>query len=546
LLPPEITSEMDTYERKSLREMLGWNIPNAVIRASLRLSSREGRQEVILLAGFVRRMGSGDPRVRSVALMMSHDLAHLNILGVEPWGEHPPFFGWTGKMPKHPPRDLLNYPVLIAWLARKHGVGLQIEDTLEHGEVIERRLKVTLDGRKVEDPYNLLQALSRRLDTNLLKQLQLRKSTNKNKRDPRTLELKEAHRFSIYWGLEGLEDPHRTENLAFIRPNSSFSDTEIKVILGARLFAWPTEVAKSVRAGRSITPLSEGGTQGRCSCGEAIQTITHILNVPQNSNHSEELRSIVQSRHKGILQQVTSAIKDIEMWTKLIGPEAKTDLDTRLQEVMDAIGLARGRGILTNPPRGEADPEPDEGPNRRTQHYKPDLLLVRTDLNDRLHFIIADVTAGSDDKLIVEDEYTRYILAREKTHDKLTDHMRSNKFTDEGRITRTGLQELHQTMRPDAERVHYFKQSHYAKRYASLAGVLREAGGEGCTVETRVLAVGVCGWIPKFTRTNMKALLEVGDTDSARIRRRHKSLIRSTIIEALNHLVRAHRAWVKE
>jgi hypothetical protein len=146
---------------------------------------------------------------------------------------------------------------------------------------------------------------------------------------------------------------------------------------------------------------------------------------------------------------------------------------------MDAIGLARGRGILTNPPRGEADLEPEEGPNRRTQHYKPDLLLVRTDLNDRLDFIIADVTAGSDDKLILEDEYTRYILAREKTHDKLTDHMRSNKFTDEGRITRTGLQELHQAMRPDVERVHYFKQSHYAKRYASLVRVLREAGGGG-------------------------------------------------------------------
>ena len=242
---------------------------------------------------------------------------------------------------------------------------------------------------------------------------------------------------------------------------------------------------------------------------------------------------------------MADAVAKGRAWKNLIGPGTTTDLNEHLQKVMTAIALARGRGILTNPPREEGAPE-ERPPVRRPQHYKPDLLLVRSDNKNRLHFTIVDVTAGSDDKIIIEDEYTRRILRKEETHDKLMDHMSSGRFSDEGRLTDLGLHETPPPARADAKRVHYFKQAHYAKRYTSLARVLKKAGSQGCTVEIRVLAVGVCGWIPKFTRMNMKALLEAGGSDSTQARKQHNSLIRSTIIEALNHLVRAHRAWVNE
>jgi hypothetical protein len=252
-LDPSFTEEMDKLDRFSVRSMFHLHLPNSVIMSDHKLSSRRWRNEVLMLTGLVRRLGSKDFRVKITALMFTRDAGALNLLPPGPPLD-PPFFSWSGTLPVSPPPTndgVLSYPVLYAWLAHRHLVGIQIRP--DSG-----LLEVTVGGEVLDDPYSLLTFLTHRKDRALLHALEIRQSTNVRKA--------QAPLFSTSWGLAGKPSADRKGELSFLSRTAPFTGHEVTILLGLRLLLWPTNFRKSI--------LSHQQTPGRCHCGH-IQTITH-------------------------------------------------------------------------------------------------------------------------------------------------------------------------------------------------------------------------------------------------------------------------------
>ena len=525
-ISPRTLEDMDKLERKTIRTLYGALIPNAVIAGENHLSCRTWRQEVVAIAGIIRALGSSDARVKAAALALTGD-AWEQYGGVEGELLSPRFFEWRDRDSNRNPVTLnlgsssnpLDTPSRYAFLMNKWGVGLTIQDGALH---------ITLDGHDVEKPYRILQILSERAhEDNMAVQVN-RLSTDEAKNDGRNGHAGPAPRFSISWGLAGWDHKHRSELLAFSGPDSSFSTTEVRIIMMHRLLLWPTRFAAAIR--------TKGEVSARCHCGTAarpvIQTASHILNLPQStreSTHSPELVALPHHRHNAALACVVETLfpgcTRAGEWTLVSADVQNKQGDPSAVGVRNAIENARIRGEL-----GEAALD-GQGDSPVAQHYKPDILMRR---NKDGKILVLDLCYGSDDKLVFEDEViTAWYEEKVPNAPKTTspDFWLGPLFKENGSMAEAGITKFGE----DSAKVAIFKHARYMRRYARLATALRSYGSRN--VQILPLAIGVGALIPNFTRRYLKFLL--GEESV-------KLLLRNLTHLTQRYLVRAYRAYRQE
>jgi hypothetical protein len=505
-IPPVLVREMDTLERKSVRSFFGSiNLPNIAIMAELKLAARWWRQEILYLAGWIRRLGSSDARVKQAALLMSRDAG--GYLGLAKPGKPPSsprFFDFTeGPVYPAPGNDLLSTPLRFVKLA----ADWQVEVWVEDGELV-----VAHDGDRVARPRDLLQTLSKRAEKEWMTLLEDRQSTDWSK-EP-------VGPNSISWGTVGMKDRRRAESLRFLGPNSTFSDMEIRVLMSLRLLLWPTAFRDSVR--------SKGAADGRCKCG-SIQTASHLLLIPQScTSHSLALRDIPKGRHSEGVRSLSLHVLKSSTWKVAVMEQVPTP-DPELAFVRTAISQARGRGELCRPGI------PGNGGSPGPQHWKPDGVLAKQ-VGGSTSLLLVDITFGSDDKLVIEDDILSHWAHTKPAGTEPP--LNSSFFDEEGRFTEEGLSSLTPALRSRAELLSVFHPARYAKRYAPLAAALARDPTVKCgqTPQVLTIAIGVAGWIPEYTYQGLKKIFpddKYGVRDATRALR----------ISAQTYAVKAWRAF---
>ena len=516
-MSPDILQTLDKLERRTMRSFVSLNLPNAYIMGELHLSRRVWRQDVIFLAGFIRILGSKDPRVQLTALMMSRDAPQPDSYGSGDAPLSPRFFNWCGTFPEGysgPPLTghLLDTPERLCYLAATHGVGIWEENG---------RIHITHDGKDVLHPHRLLQTLSKARDRHFLRLLEARQSTDSRK--------ERAPEFSLSWGTAGRPMPaqQRKEEMAFLNSYSSYTDAEIRMLLSLRLLLWPTEFRSHIRSGRAIN------TPPNCPCGMNAQTETHLLNIrPENTYHCEALRWLPQHRHTSGVECLVKALAR-SGWGIIQAEGHRREPDEILDGFRQRIRSAVNRHLL-HLPAGSV-----------SQHYRPDILLLHP-VTGAVY--IVDVTFGSDDKLAGEQRLgelfelrwpprspgtaaaTRMYASASQAEDAIQNgsastmaHFISESFDDDGALSDIKLEAALEAVesvgdppslvgpptqpRLSISRVTSFARARYAHRYTPLAAVLAERPGRRA-VHLLVIAVGVAGSIPRFTEQNIKLLFD--------------------------------------
>ena len=499
----DIMEEMDKRERKSIRAFFGHtNLPNAVIRSELRLSCRGWRSEIMMLTGLVRSLGSKDQRVQAAARLMSRDAAPKTMREGELL--EPRFFDWRGVIPVSLKCCLLNTPMHYAEIAKRWLVGLKEEH---------ERLVVTFKGHALENPYNILKVLAKEAERRSLADLEERVSTAcRNGRAPH---------MSCNWGLSGMKDRHRKEMLRFIGPHSTFSSKEMILLYRLRLRILPTAMRDSVRSSRA--------TSARCYCG-AVQTITHLLLVPAgNTKHSHDLRMVSSRRHAAAMMEAIAPFV-MRLADSVVACETIAEVSPDVQGIRDAINRAREARALSLV----------SGASDAPQHFKPDSLIAHRAAGSNTYSVkVIDLCFASDDKLMIEDtilQWRRREYKASTTNRKPTDRQRRNEargprlmseakwlcsdaFDKDGKFTAQGIRGLPVHLQQDAETLTCFHPARYGKRYHPLQEAIRKDGLVP-TLDRRppelvVIAVGVSGWLPEYTREGIKGLCEFTDSKQA-------------------------------
>jgi ribonuclease HI len=505
-VPPDILEELDKVEMGSVRLFLGINLANAILQGpDFKLAMRTWRQEIIHLTGFVRALGSPDHRLKAAALAMSKHAEPAGRAG-QNRGEllDPPFFDWRWRplaIEEHPTAA----PDRLAFLAHKWGVGFTEADG---------KLVVTLDGTILMDPAAILKRLARKKEKRLLEALERRDSTNQKKNAAGL----QAPAFSIAWGIAGWVDKHRHERTAFYGPGSTFTDTEIKILLRLRVLLWPTGLNRAICSG--------GVTTARCYCGIVCQTATHLLNVPWEAQaHSLALRMVPRVRHNEALQLMIGSFfpdgPSRGMWS-LVHAEGSRDCPT-VATHPDYDRLRRQIGTWV----AERLLAQDDG----AQHYRTDLIVASAELKQ---IIIYDMCFGSDDKLAVEDAMISTWAAQRAEGEPVMGMMfwKNNWFDEQGRITPEGRRR-----HPDVQPHHVFKHARYVRRYAKLRNRLLAYQPKDWKVFILPIAAGVIGLIPDFTRHHLQRVLG---------RKEANELIKLLIRTAQRGAIQAWRAWALE
>ena len=531
---PDVLQALDMLERKTMRSFVSLHLPNAYMMGELHLSHRVWRQEVIYLAGFIRLLGSKDPRVQLTALMMSRDAPRPASYGLGTELLSPRFFEWTGTFPEGytgPPQSghLLDTPERLCYLAASLKVGIWEEDG---------RIMISHEDGPVLHPHRLLQTLSRARDRHFLHYLEIRQSTNSKK--------PLAPEFALSWGTAGrpMSAQQRKEETAFMHSHSSYTDAEIRMVLSLRLLLWPTAFRASIYSGNK----APGGAN--CPCG-MVQTATHLLNIPQdNTYHCEALRWLPHHRHTA---GVACLVKALEKsgWRIIQAEGHHPVAEEGLEVFRRRIRVAVNRKWLCLPDGSTA------------QHHKADILLLHPETGA---VYIVDVTFGSDDKLIAEQRLgelferrwpppTAGTAAATRMYATAADaerairagtqstmaHFVSESFDDEGALSDIKLtdalkntgEEGNPAMMTDEERaqlqksikgVGFFKRARYGHRYTPLAAILADKA-PAChrrrgqrpprasqrlqpAVHLLVIAVGVAGTLPRFTERNLALLFD--------------------------------------
>ena len=193
------------------------------------------------------------------------------------------------------------------------------------------------------------------------------------------------------------------------------------------------------------------------------------------------------------------------------------------------------------------------------QHWKPDGILGIQNRTS-LHILIVDVTWASDAKLVIEDDILDYWQSQRGPPFSevpglclsLTDQLQSDWFDERGRFTLTGLQALPEDLRTRASTLSVFHPARYAQRYQALArglqsspsfNVLDDAYPPRGVVHVRTLAIGVGGWIPRYSRRLIRKLINKDSTQAEKVR---KSLRHGLRMTAATTAVQAYRIWQEE
>ena len=571
-LDPKEQETLDRIERSSIRTFFNIFFPNAIMQGELKACTHAWRSEVLFLSSIIRCLRSTDRRLRDIALMMTRDQRPEVPLG-SPYLS-PRFFEWRGATPAIPDkrssrRGILAYPRTVAAVAARHSVAIWEEAVYdEKKHATWKEIRVAVKGTTLSDPSDILKILSAAQRADAIWRVEERISTDKNKTP--------VEPFTVAWGLAGLPSRHRKQDLRFIRPGSSYSDYEIHVLFGMRLFLWPTKVREATyKRDRSLA---------RCRCG-AIQTATHLLNLDPSSpgiiaHHSVALRNIRHGRHSALtisLMKIVAHIPGLRIVQADI-PGYEGHRSSACALIRERIQQARHNRILNLP-------------HDNAQHYKPDAILLNTATGD---ILVVDCTASSDDKLYWEDFFTHAsappetprapyyefldttaaTTRRPQTTQTDRNHINnvsalfsSDMFGPDGdpvpgasaRVQPPVLRHLESTVlyaaavtAGNAGRVtagvasiRTFKQARYAKRYGPLMQAISTCTHSDLCgrVHLLVVAVGVAGLLPEFSR---RAIAKIFPRDTPNRPRQIEKLENAIIDTAVQWALKAYSAWQAE
>ena len=382
------------------------------------------------------------------------------------------------------------------------GVGLEEKD---------EEIVITVDGIVLTDPPSILRRLAKKKEKWLLEALERRDSTNLKK----NAEGQQAPAFSIAWGIAGWVDKHRHERTAFYGPKSTFTDTEVYILLKQRLLLWPTGLKQSICSG--------GASSARCYCGAICQTASHLLNVPWEARgHGLPLRQVPRTRHNDALQHLIFALfpegPTKGTWALVRAEGSKSKPAMRAHPDFSSLRTELDRWVA------EQLLAEEDG----TQHYRTDLIVASTDLKQ---IIIYDMCFGSDDKLAFEDALIRtWPAQKEPDEPKMGLRFWTSDFFDkEGCITDKGHQRL-QGSKP----YHVFKHARYVRRYSKLKYRLLSFLPINWKVLVLPIALGVIGLVPDFTRFHLQRTLGLQEANT---------LVKLFIQTSQRAAVQAWRAW---
>jgi hypothetical protein len=502
----EELEEIDKLERKSIRSFFSLNLPNAYIKGELNLGLRKERHEIIYLSSFIKRLTSHDPRVKLLASL---------IIDSEPTGSvwelvgplDPPFFHWS-RIPRlgRTENGIREMGIRLAQLARNLGVGLQ----LEQGSLV---ITLSRDGtfHPLVNLGKLLKTLTKRSESIWLSELETRVSIDKNKLPP--------PEFSISWGDAGRKSLYRKQEKRFLS-SRTFSDSELKILVGLRLLLWPTKIRDQVYTKRLV--------EGRCTCG-SLQTTTHLLNIASNNTgHSLELRSFPTLRHDEWLSTIVKMIQDNDSGWEII----------RGQDCTSSRNFVLFNDTLTESLHRKALNKSRDG----IVHWKPDLILGKRS-KTTLKVLLLDLCGGAPERLSVEDRLFKHLL--KMGPDNPTD------FTFDGELTTQGFNTLSQIsgINPDdlrtlLETFTIFKTVRYSQRYLPLKSLIESLTKdfeEFRPLKTRVsisaLAIGVTGTIPSFSVGILNKLFKKSQVPKV------LNLLRNT---TWNYAIAVYKSWRKE
>lgn len=484
-LSPAVLDAMAKAERKTMRDIVMLNITNAAALYEFRLGWAPVRHQVMYLGSLVKRLGSTDPLTKATAFMMSKDAEPQE--GRRPGKLEPPFFDWSNRTLSIG-RGLTDTPVRYAWLAAKWGLGIEMTDS---------RLVVTLDGRPIARPERALKALMHKANRQALEQLLLRQSTNMGK------EL--APRFALTWGMSSEDVKTRKADTAFLGPESKYSDQAISILAGFRYCSLQTRVYKAYQTA-SNNNTSAVASDRMCGCGRFEQTTWHLLTVPATCNfHSFELRNINQTRHAKGLQWLANLLGGPGGQWRVVEVEAGSKgqqhndkhsrAAARVKEALDGLRLQWSSDERQKPPE-----------QRRPLHYKPDLVLVRTGRNGPCVRIV-DMAFRTDTHLRREEEWSAKPPEESKVKaiDILWD---AAPFDEKGSVAGPRPADWPVAVYAAAQALPRLVQAQYACRYKRLRADLRtRLQASALDVQVIVVAVGVMGYAPKFTRSALDELL---------------------------------------
>jgi ribonuclease HI len=504
-------NRMDTEERKFLRELLHINITNAACEAQLAIALRSKRSQATFLGKFVARLGDADSRVSTLMRYLIEDSAQrFDRVHAGEEKTIPEFFDWTEAPQKNPERDLLKLGLRLQYLAAKWGVGLELEG---------KEIKVTLskvDGqgkifpdttRPVRDPKALTSLLTKEARARWLEKLTNRISTNPKK--------KPAPHGSMGWGLASRDTAHQSEMISFFTSTSKFNDTEVRVLVALYYQLWKTALRDAIFSG--------GQKSARCSKCGAVETASHILNIPeQEYRHSRDLTGIARGRH-------TEGVTALGWWIN--------------NDLGEDEWIVTGEGLTPDPEMEHFRTAINrqlalQGLGEDTQHHKPDIVRAEGKKGSRMVSIL-DITFGTDGKLIEEEELTA-LMIRAKMAGSPRELFLSDSFSKNGEISGKGLNLIKEKVGIHeaklAKAVGQFKQARYMRRYEPYR-IAIERAETGCKAEVLTIATGVGAWIPRFTEKNIEKIKKG---------RRAKDLKARLRLTARIWAVKAWRAWRTE
>lgn len=228
--------------------------------------------------------------------------------------------------------------------------------------------------------------------------------------------------------------------------------------------------------------------------------------MPATCNfHSFELRNINQTRHAKGLQWLANLLGGPGGQWRVVEVEAGSKgqqhndkhsrAAARVKEALDGLRLQWSSDERQKPPE-----------QRRPLHYKPDLVLVRTGRNGPCVRIV-DMAFRTDTHLRREEEWSAKPPEESKVKaiDILWD---AAPFDEKGSVAGPRPADWPVAVYAAAQALPRLVQAQYACRYKRLRADLRtRLQASALDVQVIVVAVGVMGYAPKFTRSALDELL---------------------------------------
>jgi hypothetical protein len=358
---------------------------------------------------------------------------------------------------------------------------------------------VNVEGVTVSDPASLKKALYNNTRRKWIHMVRDRISTKDKIPAPRG---------GVAWGIwSDIKLNHSRITKGYLNTRSTYSDKDIKTIMGAQADRWWTNVFGS------ITTSSEKSRKCR-HCKKRNETAAHILTMT-SKDHPDAITALVRTRHNEGLASLAKFINsDCDQW-KILSIDGK-NMTTHTHQIIT---------------------------DYRRANKRPDMILSRIGTNKLL---VLDVSYAQDRGLIQEDEWEgstnkigphwdrwdkKGILIDQTKIAPTTSSSTTNHEEPAGYHPSSGKRQISKTP------PHISTRARYYHRYAEIAKKHKAQLG--------VIAIGVCGWAPNLTRQTLWKLTEDNMPANALHLKQNSpdTLLREMVDVAIKHIPLIYRKW---